>query len=97
MSQVVNFNGLVDFTAKNCSSDFTKKQIADVLKAMLQAEIDILKSGDELRLVGHRSMKVVHKPESTGRNPQTGEAITIKARNAVKVSVGKAVKDAVNE
>jgi len=39
---------------------------------------------------------VASRPERTGRNPSTGEPMTIKASKAPKFTAGKALKDAVN-
>jgi DNA-binding protein HU-alpha len=46
--------------------------------------------------VGFGSFVQKHRPERQGKNPQTGEAITIKASNSVGFKPGKALKDAVN-
>jgi len=40
-------------------------------------------------------MKVVHRKAKVGRNPATGEQITIPARNVIKITVAKPCKDAV--
>lgn len=42
------------------------------------------------------SFRVEDKPERQGRNPRTGEAITIAAKKAVKFRPGKALKDTLN-
>ena len=47
-------------------------------------------------MVGFGSFKVSQRKAKTGRNPKTGEAIKIKARNVPKFTVSKALKDAVN-
>ena len=45
---------------------------------------------------GMVTFEAVEKPERQGRNPQTGEAVTIPARKAVKFKAAKALKEAVN-
>jgi nucleoid DNA-binding protein len=47
-------------------------------------------------MVGFGTFKVNKMKARKGRNPQTGEAIKIKAKNAPKFVAGKALKDAVN-
>jgi len=47
-------------------------------------------------MVGFGAFKVTKMKARTGRNPQTGEAIKIKAKNSPKFLAGKALKDAVN-
>ena len=97
MTSIVNFKELVDMTSEIANLDMTKTQIEKVMRAMLQAELNALQSGKEIRIVGYRTMKVISKEATTGRNPQTGESINIPARKVPKVTIGKAVKDAVNQ
>ena len=47
--------------------------------------------------MGLATFKVSNRKARTGRNPKTGEAIMIKARNVPKFVAGKALKDAVEE
>ena len=47
-----------------------------------------LKSGDRVSLVGFGSFSVSHRAARTGRNPQTGAEIKIKAKNVVKFKAG---------
>ena len=49
----------------------------------------------KVALVGFGTFSKVRRKARTGRNPQTGEAIKIKAANVVKFKVGKKLKDAV--
>jgi nucleoid DNA-binding protein len=97
MTAIVNFKELVDMTSEIANLNLTKTQIEKVMRAMLQAEMDALQAGKEIRIVGYRTMKVIHKEATTGRNPQTGKSIQIPARKVPKVTLGKAVKDAVNQ
>lgn len=53
------------------------------------------KKDGKVTLVGFGTFSKVHRKARTGRNPQTGSKIKIKARNAVKFKPGKALKDAV--
>ena len=55
-----------------------------------------LSGGDEVRLVGFGTFSVAKRKASTGRNPRTGEPMTIKASNQPKFKAGKGLKDAVN-
>ena len=47
-------------------------------------------------LVGFGTFSVAKRKASTGRNPQTGEPMQIKASNQPKFKAGKGLKDAVN-
>ena len=62
--------------------------IANVTKALK-------KKDGKVTLVGFGTFAKVHRKARKGRNPQTGEALKIKARNAVTFKAGKKLKDAV--
>ena len=53
-------------------------------------------AGEAVRVSGLGTFDVAARPAREGRNPQTGEAIKILARKAVRFHAGKAVKDALN-
>ncbi len=71
----------------------------DAMKAV-EAVFDVisasLKKGDEVRLVGFGTFSVSKRKASTGRNPRTGEPMTIKASSQPKFKAGKGLKDSVN-
>jgi len=52
--------------------------------------------GESVQLIGFGTFTVASRAERTGRNPSTGQPITIKASKSPKFSAGKALKDAVN-
>ncbi len=74
----------------------TKKQAADAFDTVFNSIASFLATGDRVQLPGFGSFSVNPRPERQGRNPATGEAITIKASNAVRFKVGKELKAAVN-
>jgi DNA-binding protein HU-beta len=53
------------------------------------------KKDGRVTLVGFGTFSKVRRKARKGINPQTGEKIKIKARNAVKFTPGKALKNAV--
>jgi DNA-binding protein HU-beta len=55
-----------------------------------------LKKGGTVSLVGFGTFAVGKRAARTGRNPRTGEPMTIKASTQPKFKAGKALKDAVN-
>lgn len=73
----------------------TQKETKEILDLIDEAIVEVMQSEDELKL-GLYAIKKEFKPERDGRNPNTGEPLTISARNTVKVKVGKKLKDAVN-
>jgi len=55
-----------------------------------------LKAGDKVQLVGFGTFEVAERPEREGRNPRSGETMTIAASKNPKFKAGKALKDAIN-
>lgn len=74
----------------------SKAQATDALNATLKAVMEAVKSGDKVTLVGFGTFSVTSRAERTGRNPQTGEVITIPAKNNVKFKPGKELTESVN-
>ena len=72
---------------------------ADVVEQALQgiqsAITEALATGDRVSLTGFLTLEVVQRSAREGRNPKTGEALTIPARKAVKASAGQSLKRAV--
>ncbi len=74
----------------------SKKDAEAALKAFVDVTTKELKKGKKIQLVGFGTFEVVERAAREGRNPQTGEAMEIKASKAPKFRAGKALKDAVN-
>lgn len=75
----------------------TKKQAMEAVEATLDIVKDALKKGEKIQLVGFGSFQVRAKRARKGRNPKTGEQITIAARKVLKFKPGKALHQAVND
>lgn len=78
-------------------ADLTKVQAKAALEQILASVTDSLKDGEPVQLIGFGTFKVSHRAARTGRNPQTGEDIQIKAANVPAFVAGKALKEAVNK
>ena len=74
----------------------TKKEAQGAVDCVLGSIAQALKKGDTVTLVGFGTFKVVERMARKGRNPQTGEEITINASKSPKFVPGKALKKAVN-
>jgi len=74
----------------------SKADTDKAVDAVFAAVTGALKGGDDVRLVGFGSFSVSARPARQGKNPRTGEKLTIAARKAPKFSAGKALKDAIN-
>jgi DNA-binding protein HU-beta len=79
------------------SSGLNKADTGKALDSIFQSLEKILANGDSVGFVGYGSFSVADRAEREGRNPKTGEKMTIKASKAVRFSVGKKLKDAVNK
>ncbi len=78
------------------SSGLSKSDASNAVEAVFDAIKESLSKGDEVRLVGFGTFSVARRKASTGRNPRTGEPMTINASNQPKFKAGKGLKDAVN-
>ena len=75
----------------------SKADAARAVDAFVDAVTKSLKKKKPVVIVGFGSFDVQKRKARTGRNPQTGEAIKIKASVAPKFRAGKSLKDAVNK
>ena len=78
-------------------AEISKKDSEKALKAFVDVVTEQLKAGDKVQLVGFGTFEVSERAAREGRNPQTGETMTIAASKAPKFKAGKALKDMVNE
>lgn len=84
-------------TAVAAKTELTKKDTEKVLKAFTDVVAEELKKGEKVQLVGFGTFEVSERAAREGRNPRTGETMTIAASKAPKFKAGKALKDLVNE
>ena len=75
-----------------------KSELIDAiaLDAVIESVTGALKAGESVVLVGFGTFSVKDRAARTGRNPQTGKAISIAAAKIPGFKAGKALKDAVN-
>jgi len=90
----MNKSELIDAIAE--SSELTKADAGRALDGFISAVTSALGKGDAVALVGFGTFAVKERAERKGRNPQTGEEITIKAAKIPSFKAGKALKDSVN-
>ncbi|HEY7564483.1 MAG TPA: HU family DNA-binding protein [Acidimicrobiia bacterium] len=64
--------------------------------AVLDTITNALKNGDKVAITGFGTFEVRSRAARTGRNPQTGETIQVKASKAPAFKAGAALKSAVN-
>jgi DNA-binding protein HU-beta len=78
------------------AADLSKADAARAVDAVVESITKALKKGQQVSVVGFGTFSVKHRAARSGRNPQTGETIKIKASNVPGFKAGKALKDAVN-
>jgi len=92
-SRHMNKSQLVDAAAQKAS--MTKKDVNMALDALLEAITEAIAGNDKVTLVGFGTFEAKLRQAREGRNPSSGESITIPSRMMPKFSPGKALKDAV--
>ena len=91
----MNKTELVAAIAKK--TELSKKDAEKALKAFTDVVAEELKKGEKIQLVGFGTFEVTERAAREGRNPRTGEMMSIAASQAPKFKAGKALKDIVNE
>lgn len=76
-------------------TNMSKKDIGMLLDSMVELAYKEVKSSGEFVVPGIGKLVKVNRKERQGRNPATGETITIPAKTVVKFRVAKAAKEAV--
>ena len=90
----MNKTELVNVVA--AETNLAKKDVDAVVNATVKAITDALKEGDKVALIGFGTFEVKASAEREGRNPKTGETITIAASKKPVFSASKVLKDEVN-
>ncbi len=90
----MNKSELIDAIAE--AANLTKADAGRALDGAVAAVTGALKAGDAVTLVGFGTFSVKERAARTGRNPQTGKEIKIKASKTPSFKAGKGLKDAVN-
>lgn len=73
----------------------TKEQAKNIVETIESVIIDEVCNGDGVALQGFLTFTKEHKEAHTGRNPQTGEAIEIEAKDIPKVKISQTFKNTV--
>ncbi len=77
-------------------AEMTQKDAAAVVDAVIAGIKGALVKGEKVSIVGFGSFSVKKRKARTGRNPQTGKPLKIKAKKVAAFSAGKGLKDAVS-
>jgi DNA-binding protein HU-beta len=85
-------NGIVDKV-----EGLNRRQATEAFEAVFDVIADALRSGEGAKIPGFGSFSLSERKARKGRNPATGESISIKASKAVRFKVGKELKETVNK
>ncbi len=77
-------------------TELSKKDAEKALKAFTEVVAEELQKGEKIQLVGFGTFEVAERPAREGRNPKTGEVMTIAASKSPKFKAGKALKSSLN-
>ncbi len=86
---------LIDKIANDAG--ITKGAAATAVDSLVTGITSALKKNQRVTLVGFGTWHVSKRKARTGRNPQTGETIKIKAKKAVRFKAGKQLEGALNK
>ena len=76
--------------------DISRRGAAEVVETLFDIIKETLKSGEDVKLSGFGNFNIQHKKARRGRNPQTGQSITISARRIVSYRPSKVLRGQLN-
>jgi len=88
----MNKTELINAIAKKAG--LTKVQAKEAIDCYHETVAGVLKGGNSVDIAGFGSFSVAARAARTGRNPQTGAPLQIKASKVPKFKPGKGLKDA---
>jgi DNA-binding protein HU-beta len=87
----MNKSDLIDAVA--AKAGLTKVQAKAAVDSYHETVTGTLAAGNRVEILGFGTFSVTERSARTGRNPKTGEALTIKAKKVAKFKPGKALSD----
>ena len=76
---------------------FSKKDSAELVELVFDIMKTTLENGEKIKIAGFGNFVVKEKSDRRGRNPQTGEEITISARKILTFKPSQVLKASINE
>lgn len=88
-----------DIVEKVCEKvgGFSKKEAADLVDQVFDTMKSVLETGEKIKISGFGNFVVREKKPRPGRNPQTGQEITIEARRVLTFKPSNVLKNALND
>jgi len=78
-------------------SSYSKKEVDSVVSALIECMTTVLAKGEAIVLPGFANLSIKERAARRGRNPKTGEALTIPASKTVQFKITSALKEAINK
>ncbi len=78
------------------NTGFNKREATDILEGVLSILKSTLEKGENIKICGFGKFEVKRKKDRRGRNPQTGETITIESRRILSFKPSGKLKTAIN-
>jgi integration host factor subunit alpha len=75
---------------------FSKKESSEMVESVFSILKNTLESGEKIKIAGFGNFVVKQKSDRRGRNPQTGDTITIAARRILTFKPSQVLKNAIN-
>lgn len=75
----------------------SKKESAEMVEQVFGIMKNTLESGEKIKIAGFGNFVVKQKADRRGRNPQTGDAITISARRILTFKPSQVLKSGIND
>ncbi len=76
---------------------FSKKEALELVELVFDSLKDVLIAGDKVKISGFGNFDIKEKKSRVGRNPQTGDQITISARRVLTFKPSQVLKNILNE
>lgn len=73
-----------------------QRDVERVVSAVFEEVTDALASGDRVELRGFGAFSVKERDARTGRNPRTGEAVSVEAKSVPFFKTGKQLRERLN-
>ncbi len=88
---------LIDKISEKLSVSLGKKDNELIVNTLFKDMSDALKEGDKIEIRGFGSFKIIERAERIGRNPKTGEKVSVAKKKAVFFKTGKELKERVDK
>src|SRR5258707_11851120 len=78
-------------------ADMTKKDAEQLVEIIFDSITETLNKGEKIKLRGFGSFRVRERNSRKGRNPKTGDSVSIPAKRVAYFNPGKELKELINQ